>query len=113
MNRKLVAALAAAALLSGCATTGIPSSGSEPGQPGGTASASTDSDAMLPQTIGAIAGGLIGAQIGEGDGKVAAAAIGAAIGAYIGRQIGRDAAKQAECNCARPSTASEWPGDAQ
>ena len=118
MNAKLIATIAASALLAGCAAPGyLPygySSGSQPqyasypqyqapvqqtAQYGGAypqyAGTPVQAAAPCPEVnaghlIGGIAGALLGAQIGSGNGRTAAAAVGAVTGALAGGSVGRD-----------------------
>ena len=117
MNKKLLAAIAALALLAGCATPGYQTYGSPyggqpqyagytqyPAQPqhtaqygdypqyAGAAPANPCPEVNGGHIIGGIAGALLGAQIGKGNGRTAAAAVGAVTGALAGGSLGRDPA---------------------
>src|SRR5688572_3877342 len=101
MNKKLLAAMAALALLAGCATPGYQTYGSPyGGQPqyagypqyAGAAPANPCPEVNGGHIIGGIAGALLGAQIGKGNGRTAAAAVGAVTGALAGGSLGRDPA---------------------
>jgi len=106
MNKILIAALAASALLAGCAVpvyqpygyygggphyAGAPQYPAPP-PPGPRHVAAGpapcySTDVPAGQIIGGIAGGLLGAQVGRGNGRIAAAAVGAATGAVVGGNL--------------------------
>lgn len=46
-----------------------------------------NSNRLIGQTIGAIAGGALGNQVGRGNGRIAATAIGAVVGSAIGGNV--------------------------
>ena len=74
--RKVMAAAAVAAMLSGCA---------QPGTEGGYGVSKQTGGAVL----GAVGGGLAGSQFGSGSGKLAATAFGTLLGAFIGSEVGK------------------------
>ena len=119
MKTILITAIAASALLAGCATPGYQPYGyygsaqpqsagynQYPSQPqyttaqyggaqpqyagAGAPSGVPCQEFNVGHLIGGIAGGLLGAQVGNGNGRTAAAAVGAVTGALAGGSLGRD-----------------------
>jgi surface antigen len=76
MRKRIIASLAAAGLLVGCANS--------TGAPGEFGANKTTAGGLL----GAIGGGLAGAQFGSGSGRLAATAAGTLLGAFLGSRVG-------------------------